>query len=116
MAKNGEFYSIGYDLADESPLRLCGYSVSQKDGLAQWERQGIIESCIESGAMTKDAVIRLLRWFIEVNGSKKGNELAFKKWCEDLDFALAYNTPRQDKYQIGKITRYSRNRFVCKSS
>ena len=52
MAKNGEFYSDSYDLADESPLRLCGYSVSQKERLSKWERQDIIVSCIESGGMT----------------------------------------------------------------
>ncbi len=113
MAKNGEFYGIGYDLAEESPLRLCGYSVSPKYGLSQRERQNIIASCIESGGMTKDAVIRLLRWFVEVNGKKKGNEIAFKKWCEDLDFALAYNTSKQEKFIIQKIEHYSRNRFVC---
>lgn len=112
MAKNGEFYKIGYDLADESPLKLCGYSVNSEDNLPQWERQGIIASCIESGAMTKDSVIRLLRWLTTVNGNKSGNESAYKKWCEDLDFALAYNTPNQNKYHIKKITRYSRNRFV----
>ena len=115
MAKNGEFYGIGYDLAEESPLRLCGYSVSQKDGLSQRERQTIIASCIESGGMTKEAVIRLLRWFVEVNGNKRGNEFAFKKWCEDLDFALAYNTSKQEKFIVHKIERYSRNRFVCKN-
>lgn len=114
MAKNGEFYGMGYDLAEESPLRLCGYSVSQKDGLSQRERQTIIESCIESGGMTKEAVIRLLRWFVEVNGNKRGNEIAFKKWCEDLDFALTYNTYKQEKFIVQKIERYSRNRFVCK--
>ena len=113
MAKNGEFYSIGCDLAEESPLRLCGYSVSQKEGLTQWERQNIIASCIESGGMTKEAVIRLLRWFVEVNGNKRGNEIAHTKWCEDLDFALTYNTSKQEKIRVHKIERYSRNRFIC---
>lgn len=114
MAKNGECHKIGYALAEESPLKLCGYSVSEKDNLSQWERQNIIEACIESGAMTKETVIRLLRWLIDVNGNKVGNELAYKKWCEDLDFALAYNTSNQNKYHIKKITKYSRNRFVKK--
>lgn len=113
MAKNGEFYGIGYDLAEESPLRLCGYSVNQKDGLSQRERQNIIASCIESGGMTKEAVIRLLRWFVEVNGNKSGNEIALEKWCEDLDFANAYNASKQEKFIVQKIERYSRNRFVC---
>ena len=116
MIKNGDFTDDGYDLADESPLRLCGYSVSQKAALSQAERQTIIESCIKNGAMTKEGVIRLLNWFIEVNGAKKGNELAFQKWCRDLDFVLAYNTPRQNKYRITKVERYNRNRFYINST
>lgn len=112
MTKNGDFSDDGYDLADESPLRLCGYSVSQKAGLSQGERQTIISSCIESGAMTKASLIHLLNWFVEVNGAKKGNELALKKWYEDLDYTLAYNTARQKHYQITKIARYGRNRFL----
>ena len=114
MAKNGELNGMGYDLSDESPLRLCGYSV-REDGLTQTDRQNIIASCIESGGMTKEEVIRLLRWFVDFNGSKKGNENAVKKWREDLGFALSYNTSKQDKFLIRKIERYSRNRFVYKN-
>ena len=112
MVKNGTFDEDGYDLAEESPLRLCGYTVSQKAGLTEFERQMIIESCIETGAMTKESVIHLLNWFIEVNGAKRGNELAYKKWCADLDFTLAYNTPRQKHYRISKVEKYTRNRFA----
>lgn len=116
MAKNGNFDDDSYMLADESPLRLCGYSVSRKSGLSQGERQTIIASCIESGAMTKEAVIRLLNWFVEVNGAKAGNEQALEKWCEDLDFALAYGTPKQNRYQVSRIAKYDRNRFYVGTS
>ena len=111
MAKNGGFHDFEYELSDESPLHLCGYSVSQKAGLSQAERQTIIESCIKSGAMDKENIIHLLKWLIEVNGAKKGNEWAYKKWCSDMDFALAYNTSRQNHYKITKIEQYKRNRF-----
>lgn len=113
MTKNGEYTDDSFELADESPLRLCGYSVSQKAGLNQAERQTIIESCIRSGAMTKNAVIHLLNWFVDVNGAKKGNELAMRKWADDLDFVLALDTPRQAHYRITKIEKYPRNRFCC---
>lgn len=116
MLKGENYSDTGYDLADESPLRLCGYSVSQKAGLSQADRQTIIESCIKNGAMTKEGVIRLLNWFIEVNGSKKGNELACRKWSEDLDFVLAYNTSRQNHYRITKIEQYNRNRYYIKGA
>ena len=99
-------------MAEESPLRLCGYSVNQSDDLSQAERQLIIQSCIESGGMTKKSIIQLLRWFVEVNGNKSGNELARQKWKEDLDFVLNYNINTQEKHQIKNIAIYSRNRFV----
>lgn len=111
MVKNGDFSDVSYELADESPLRLCGYTVSQKAGLSMAERQTIIESCIVSGAMQKEDIIHLLNWFLDVNGAKIGNELAYQKWCDDLDFVLAYNTPRQNQYRVAKIERYRRNRF-----
>lgn len=113
MTSNDELTRNVYDLAEESPLKMCGYSVSQKDSLSSDERQRIIASCIESGAMTKEAVIRLLRWFVEVNGNKIGNELARTKWREDLDYALNYNITEQSEYKIGRMTRYKRNQFVC---
>ena len=116
MIKNGTFDHAGVELADESPLRLCGYSVSQKAGLSQAERQSIIESCILSGAMTKSAVINLLKWFIEVNGAKWENARAVEKWNEDLDFALAYNTANQNRYRVTKIEKYNRNRFQIRKS
>ncbi len=114
LSKNDDFYNIGYSLAEESPLRLCGYSVNQSDDLSQSERQLIIQSCIESGGMTKKSIIQLLRWFVEVNGNKNGNELARQKWKEDLDFVLNYNIDDQEKHQIKNIAIYSRNRFVTK--
>lgn len=112
LTSNGEFSEYGLDLAEESPLKLCGYSVSQKDGLSRMERQNVLEGCIESGAMTKQDVIHLLKWFIEMNGAKKNNELALIKWQEDLDFVLALNTEKQKHFRIGKIVKYNRNRFI----
>ena len=64
--------------------------------------------------MTKKEIIKLLRYFVEVNGAKKGNEQARQKWISDLDFALAYNTPRQNHYNISEIARYCRNRFIIR--
>ena len=75
------------------------------------ERQSIIAACIESGAMTKASVIRLLQRFIDVNGARERNRLAVRKWCEDLDFALAYDTPKQSRYTIRKVAKYTRNQF-----
>jgi len=111
MMKNGEYTYDPFDLADESTLHLCGYNVSKKDNLSDTARQTIIAAAIESGAMSKGDVIHLLNYFIEVNGAKIGNELARHKWCVDLDFTLAYKSSKQNRYRIGKVERYCRNRF-----
>lgn len=115
MIKNGTFDDTSYELADQSPLALCGYTVSKKAGLSQAERQTIIESCIVNGAMTKGRVAYLLKRCIEVNGAKPENANAVKKWREDLDFVLAYNTASYSRYRITKIEKYSRNRFRKKA-
>ena len=114
MVKNEDFSPNTLELSDESALHLCGYNVSQKDNLSDDERRTIIASVIESGSMTKKEVVKLLHYFVEVNGAKKGNEQARQKWISDLDFALAYNTPRQNHYNISEIARYCRNRFVIR--
>ena len=116
MLPNGEYSDNSLDLAEASPLRLCGYSVSQKDNLSAAERQSIIQYCIESGVMDKGSVVQLLKWFVNVNGAKTGNTLAYKKWCEDLDFALAYNTHRQQRYTIKQIKPYRKNQFYITRS
>lgn len=116
MTQNGEYVWDSLDLADESSLHLCGYNVSQKDNLSDIQRRTIITATIESGAMTKDDIIHLLNYFIDVNGAKKGNEIARSKWCSDLDFVLAYNTEKQKHFVVSKIVPYRRNRFVIDRS
>lgn len=100
------------DLALESALHLCGYSVSLKDSLSEAARHAIIVSVIESGIMKKHEVIKLIQYLIELNHSKKTHQDAIQKWENDLDFTLAYNTDRQKKFQLHTIIPYSRNRYI----
>ena len=116
MAVNGDYASNGFDLAEESTLHLCGYTVNQKDNLSDAQRHTIIVAIIENGAMDKHEIINLLNYFIEMNGSNKGNELARSKWRNDLDFALFYNTENQKKFIINKIVPYNKNRFILVSN
>ena len=115
LTKNGEFEWDESDLSEESPLHLCGYNANQKSNLSQADRQTIIESCIKNGVMTKASVINLLSFFVDMHGAKKGNELAVKKWRQDLEFVLAYGTSRQEHFRITKIEQYKRNRYYIQT-
>ena len=105
MVVNGEFDGE-YDLAEESPLMLSGYNVSQKDGYTSAERHYILARIIHDGIMEKGDVIRYLSYFIRKNGAKRGNELALSKWREDLAFVQSYNSSIQPRTIITDIRRY----------
>lgn len=93
-------------LAEASPLKLCGYSVSQQDGYSKETRWYIISRIIDRGIMSKSEVIRYLEYFISINGKKKGNQLALSKWKDDLKFTLSYASDSQERHNITEIRRY----------
>lgn len=95
-----------FDMASESPLKLCGYNVSQAEGLSATTRQYLLAKIIHDGIMTKLDVIHYLEHFINMNGAKKENVLALEKWCEDLDFVHKYNKNTQPRAYIDKIKKY----------
>lgn len=105
MVVNGEFDS-DYDLAEESPLMLSGYNVSQKDGYTAKERHYILARIIHDRIMDKGDVIRYLSYFIRKNGAKRGNEVALSKWREDLEFVQSYNINTQPSTIISDIRKY----------
>jgi len=95
-----------YELASESPLKLCGYNVSETDGLSPATRQFLLAKIIHDGIMSKVDVIHYLEHFINRNGAKKENVLALEKWCDDLDFVHKYNKSVQPKTYIQSIQKY----------
>ena len=95
-----------FDMALESPLKLCGYNVSQTEGLSTTTRQFILSKIIHDGIMSKLDVIHYLEHFITLNGSKKENNAALEKWREDLGFVHQYNMNIQPREYISSIRRY----------
>lgn len=95
-----------FDMASESPLKLCGYNVSQTEGLSATTRQYLLAKIIHDGIMTKLEVIHYLEHFINMNGAKKENVLALDKWCDDLDFVHKYNKSTQPKVYITTVKKY----------
>jgi bifunctional DNA-binding transcriptional regulator/antitoxin component of YhaV-PrlF toxin-antitoxin module len=95
-----------YILAQESPLHLSNYNVGQKDNLKEFERHYILARIIYDRIMEKYEVIDYLRFFIERNGAKKGNELALSKWQTDLRFVQEYNKNIQPKFAVKEVKKY----------
>lgn len=95
-----------FDMASESPLKLCGYNVSQSGGLSSATRQFLLSKIIYDGILSKLDVIHYLEHFISMNGAKQENALALEKWREDLDFVHKYNKSIQPKVFIKKIQKY----------
>lgn len=93
-------------LADESPLKLCGYTVSQDKELSQSERENLLASLINHKIISKADVIQYLNWFIQMNGHRSGNSLAKEKWESDLSFVRQLNQCNQPSYSISKISSY----------
>ena len=106
MISNGEYSNDIDYLAAESPLKLCGYSVSQAEGLTAQARQDLLRELIQLDIIKKTEVIRYLSWFIQMNGQKFGNEIARSKWESDLDYIRGLNTAKQDTHLIAGIKPY----------
>jgi hypothetical protein len=95
-----------FEMASESPLKLCGYNVSQVEGLSATTRQFLLAKIIHDGIMSKLDVVHYLEHFINMNGAKKENVLALKKWCDDLDFVHHYNKNTQPRVYIASVEKY----------
>ena len=93
------------EMAEESPLKLCGYN-AQAGGLSATTRQFLLAKIIHDGIMSKLDVIHYLEHFINVNGAQKKNALALEKWREDLEFVHKYNKNSQPKVYIEGVKRY----------
>lgn len=95
-----------FEMASESPLKLCGYNVSQTEGLSATARKFLLAKIIHDKIMTKLDVIHYLEHFINMLGVKPENALALEKWRDDLDFVHKYNKNIQPKVYIEKMTKY----------
>lgn len=102
MQTNGAFGG----LADKSPLKLCGYSVSQEKGLTQKEREYILYEMISSGIVSKPEAMQYIEWFIRFNGNREINHLARSKWKSDLNYVRNLNLANQPNQRIDMIRPY----------
>ena len=87
-------------------LHLSGYNVNSVNALSSSQRKYILESMLYNNIMSKNEIIRYLAYFIRVNGAKKSNDIALKKWQEDLDFVQSIDLEKQPQYYIDIIEKY----------
>lgn len=90
-------------LADQSTLKLCGYTVNQIDNLSSEQRQRILAQIIDGNIMSKAEIIDYLHMFIRYNGVRYHMNYAVEKWKEDLKFVRDYRINEQENYSISRI-------------
>lgn len=103
---NGDFCSMDRIRSDTSPLKLCGYNVSQKDGFSQEYRHKMLANIISNEILSKREVMNYLDLFIHTNGLKYDMENAVDKWENDLEFVRSYNFNNQRVVTIDEIKPY----------
>jgi len=59
--------------------------------------------------MSRAEVLRLLKWLIDVNGTKRGNEIALKKWVEDYDYVSGFT---RNRMRITQVLHSKHNHFT----
>lgn len=102
---NGSFVSSETDLAEESILHMCGYSVNQTDNLSAAVRQSILQYLIDSKVSNKPEIIDYLNFFIKRNGKRQNMEEAVRRWNEDLRWVREYQINRQRHFEISNIQK-----------
>ena len=92
-------------LADESPLHLCGYTVNQTDNLSPRQRRLILENMMDHNILGKPEIINYLEFFIRSNKNQSKKQSAVQKWTDDLNWVRNFNINRQRKFLISQIKK-----------
>ena len=94
-------------LAAESPLKLCGYSVKE-GGLPEHYRQLLLGDIIYNGILSKTEIINYLEHFIQFNGSKENMDRSKFKWKCDVEFVRNLDINAHPQTNITQIRPYKR--------
>ena len=104
---NGRTIASSYaELAEESVLRICGYTVSQAENLKPFERRIILGNIMDRKILRKDEILGYLDFFINNSRNRSNMQLAVKKWTDDQNWVRNYNINYQRTFFIGDIKKY----------
>jgi hypothetical protein len=76
--------TVSANLAKESIIRRCGYSVDTSKGLSDSDRLNILLWIIQSNILSEEEVKSFLNWLIHFNINNRHQEEAIRKWKRDL--------------------------------
>lgn len=93
--------NLSNNWAQQSILKIGGYSVAKNDGLSERQRQTILEYIIESGILSKADVVNYLDFFIRLNEGKKNMSYAVSKWRSDMQYLRNYSNNNGTKRKVG---------------
>ena len=105
ISKNSILSNEYNELADESPLYLCSYTVNQHDNLSLNERHFILQCIIDNKILSKAEVITYLNSFIRRNRNNKNMQNAITRWVADLEWIRNYHIDNQRFYEITQIIK-----------
>ncbi|MDY6392832.1 MAG: hypothetical protein SPL80_08370 [Bacilli bacterium] len=80
----GKGAGFGSNLAAESTLMRCGYSVAKDKKLTDAQRKEILYWAKEGGYLTKEEITSFIDWLIRTRWNMKNMDNAISKWQEDL--------------------------------
>ena len=94
------------DLASESILKFCGYSVAQGEGLSERQRRMILANVMDRRILSKNDIIIRLQFFIRSHQYQPNMRLAVSKWQSDLQFVRNYRINAQRHFVVEDVKRY----------
>lgn len=94
-------------LNEESPLMLCGYGVSVREGLTIRERRLLLANIMDRGILSKPRVMEYLQFFISWRENNPKMAEACKKWRSDLDWVRDYRIDEQRRFDVESIRRFN---------
>ena len=96
------------NLSTESVLRVCGYTVNQRDNLTAKQRRLILSNLMDKEILTKSRLMRYLQFFISSSRYRDNMKIAHQKWQEDLIWVRNYRINKQRHVLIGSIQKFHR--------
>ncbi|MCR5021588.1 hypothetical protein [Ruminococcus sp.] len=99
-------YYNNVHLADESVLKICGYSVNQNDNLSSDHRRRILANLMDRNIMPKHQIIEYFNFFINNAKGKSNMSNPLQKWQSDLEWVRNYKIDYQRSFLIEGIEKY----------
>jgi hypothetical protein len=101
---SGAYLKMNTGMAQQSLLRMCGYTVSSSEGLSDKERRRILDTIISNGIMSKFDIITYLNYFIRIrkNDTKDMSE-AIRKWQSDINYLEKVSVSTMKRYSVDQV-------------